>query len=37
MLAAYANREEQIRGMVKDMVSTYFPEKDHREAVKKIA
>ena len=28
MLAAYANREEQIRGLVKDMVSTYHPEDD---------
>ena len=26
MLAAYANKEGQIRGMVKDMVSTYYPE-----------
>ena len=27
MLAAYANKEEYIRGLVKDMVSTYQPEK----------
>ena len=26
MLAAYANREEQIRGLVKDMVATYRPD-----------
>ena len=37
MLAAYANKEGQIRGLVKDMVSTYYPEGDpaaqqHRSA-----
>ena len=26
MMAAYANREGQIRGLVKDMVTTYYPE-----------
>ena len=26
MLVAYANKEEQIRGLVKDMVPTYYPE-----------
>ena len=37
MLAAYVNKEEQIRGMVKDMVSTYYPENERREEEKKIA
>ena len=29
MLAAYANKEGQIRGLVKDMVSTYYPDEEH--------
>ena len=32
MLSAYANKEEQIRGLVKDMVSTYRPEGEQAAA-----
>jgi len=37
MLAAYANKEGQIRGLVKDMVSTYHPEGERTEAERKSA
>jgi len=37
MLAAYANREGQIRGLVKDMVSTYHPEGKPTVAERKSA
>ena len=35
MLAAYANKEGQIRGLVKDMVSTYHPEGERMVAERK--
>ena len=37
MMSAYANKEGKIRGLVKDMVTTYHPEEEHREPVKKSA
>ena len=37
MLAAYANREGQIRVLVKDMVTTYHPGEEQRELAKKSA